>query len=337
MTATWMVRAGRGGRFFDDFRGRSMVAIGWHEMGNMGTLKTRERFLDAVRAAYPNHTGQAVIMDGGQLYRFVEEFSPGDRVVTYDPRARSYLCGQITGAYEHDPAEESQGLLNRRQVNWAREVSRDDLSESARNSLGAISTIFRISDDVAAELWSDTRRQPVPASKPDEETANDATSPAASADDIAALANEAIKDRVAALSWQDMQELVAGLLRAMGYKTIVSPAGADRGKDIVASPDGFGFQEPRIIVEVKHRRGERMGSQEIRSFLGGRHPKDKGLYVSTGGFSKDAYYEAERANIPLHLLDFEGLVETILEYYPSLDEETKQLVPLRRLYWPIDK
>lgn len=78
----------------------------------------------------------------------------------------------------------------------------------------------------------------------------------------------------------------------MGYKTQVSPAGADRGKDIIASPDGFGFENPRIIVEVKHRR-EQMGSQQIRSFIGGRHKDDRGLYVSTGGFTKDARYEAD--------------------------------------------
>jgi restriction system protein len=47
-----------------------------------------------------------------------------------------------------------------------------------------------------------------------------------------------------------MQQLVAGILRAMGYKTQISPPGVDRGKDIVASPDGFGFEHPRIVVEV---------------------------------------------------------------------------------------
>jgi restriction system protein len=49
--------------------------------------------------------------------------------------------------------------------------------------------------------------------------------------------------------------------------------------------------EPRILVEVKHRSGQ-MGSKEIRSFkaiLTGH----KGLYVSTGGFSKEAKYQAE--------------------------------------------
>ena len=97
-----------------------------------------------------------------------------------------------------------------------------------------------------------------------------------------------------------MQELVAGILRAMGYKTLISSKGADRGKDIIASPDGFGFEHPRIVVEVKHRAGQ-MGSEKIRSFTGGRHKDDRGLYVSTGGFSKDAKYEAERANIPIML------------------------------------
>ena len=78
-----------------------------------------------------------------------------------------------------------------------------------------------------------------------------------------------------------------------------------------------------------------MGSQEIRSFLGGRHKDDKGLYVSTGGFTKDARYEAERASIPLSLMDIDELVEAVVDNYEALDNETRQLLPLRRLYWPI--
>jgi len=31
-----------------------------------------------------------------------------------------------------------------------------------------------------------------------------------------------------------------------------------------------------------------MGSQDIRTLLGGRHKDDRGLYVSSGGFSKEA-------------------------------------------------
>lgn len=135
------------------------------------------------------------------------------------------------------------------------------------------------------------------------------------------------------LDWEDMQELVAGVLRAMGYKTRISPSGSDRGKDIVASPDGLGFEDPRIVVEVKHRAAA-MGSQEIRSFLGGRHDNDRGLYVSTGGFTKDARYEAERARIQVTLMDLDDLVRSIIEHYERMDIDTQRLVPLRKLYWP---
>lgn len=151
--------------------------------------------------------------------------------------------------------------------------------------------------------------------------------------DMEMIAFEGIKDRINRLDWDEMQNLVAGVLRSMGYKTQVSPAGADRGKDIIASPDGFGFENPRIIVEVKHRR-EQMSSQQIRSFIGVRHKDDRGLYVSTGGFSKDARYEADRSTIPLTLWTLDDLVRALVENYEQVDIETKLLVPLKKTYLP---
>jgi restriction system protein len=151
--------------------------------------------------------------------------------------------------------------------------------------------------------------------------------------DVQARSLEFIKDRLSKLSWDQMQSLVAGLLRAMGYKTRISPAGPDRGKDIVASPDGFGFESPKIVVEVKHRKGQ-MSANEIRSFLGGRHKDDKGLYVSTGGFTKDAQYEADRSSIPTTLMDMDELAKAVAEYYDRFDAESRALLPLIRIYWP---
>jgi restriction system protein len=77
-----------------------------------------------------------------------------------------------------------------------------------------------------------------------------------------------------------------------------------------------------------------MGSPDIRSYLGGRHKDDRGLYVSTGGFSKDAKYEGDRAAIPLTLMDIDGLVDIIVEYYEQLDLPTRSLLPLTKIYWP---
>ena len=102
------------------------------------------------------------------------------------------------------------------------------------------------------------------------------------------------------LNWEEMQELIAGILRAMGLKTKISKRGPDRGKDIIASPDGLGLENPRIFVEVKHRTSQ-VDSKQIRSFIGALRQESKGLYVSTAGFSKDAYYEAERSVLPLQI------------------------------------
>ena len=81
-----------------------------------------------------------------------------------------------------------------------------------------------------------------------------------------------------------MERLVAGLLKAMGYCARVTPKGPDGGLDVIASPDALGLESPRIVAEVKHRKGA-MGAPAVRSFIGGLRAGDRGLYVSTGGAS----------------------------------------------------
>ncbi len=146
---------------------------------------------------------------------------------------------------------------------------------------------------------------------------------------------EFIKDRVMGLDADEMEVLVAGILGGMGYRARVSPKGRDRGVDIFASPDGLGLEQPRIFVEVKHRKGQRMGAPDIRSFLGGRRQGDSCLYVSTGGFTVEARMEAERSAIPLTLLTADDLVELLIKHYEKLEGDTKALVPLVKLYWPV--
>jgi restriction system protein len=77
-----------------------------------------------------------------------------------------------------------------------------------------------------------------------------------------------------------------------------------------------------------------MGSQELRSFLGGLRPGDRALYISTGGFSKDAKYEAERSNIPLTLIDLDDLTDLIALHYENFDSVGRGLLPLTKIYWP---
>ena len=49
-----------------------------------------------------------------------------------------------------------------------------------------------------------------------------------------------IEDAIAKLDWQQLQELVAGIIRAMGYKTIVSSPGPDGGSGYIRVPRRIG-------------------------------------------------------------------------------------------------
>ena len=184
-----------------------------------------------------------------------------------------------------------------RQVEWIGEILRDDLSIKTKNALGAWQAIFSLKDEEINEIMSLLEGKMIQAEKEEkskEELDN-------IFEDYLGKAHEFIKDKILKLDWEEMQELVAGILRAMGYKTVVSKKGPDMGKDIVASPDGLGLEEPRIKVEVKHRKGS-MGRQDITSFTEGLRGQ-KGIYVSTGGFTKNAKFEADRSTTPITLIN----------------------------------
>lgn len=330
-TTMWMVRAGERAWRFEDFENGSLISIGWEATGSLAEARTREDFYRRVEQAYPEAKKAWVPNAAGQTFRFVREVKNGDAVLTYNPAERVYLVGKVVGDYQYKP-DASEDQPHQRVVEWRGRVSRDALSVATRNSLGSILTLFVVPPEAAREIEAalsgkQAKADPIATSVEAAEQEEDLYK------DIQAKAFEFIKDKVSELDWEDMQELVAGLLRAMGYKTRISPSGSDRGKDIVASPDGLGFEDPRIVVEVKHRTAA-MGSQEIRSFLGGRHDNDKGLYVSTGGFTKDARYEAERGRIPVTLMDLDDLVRALLEHYEGMDIDMQRLIPLRKLYWP---
>lgn len=233
----------------------------------------------------------------------------------------------------------------RRRVQWHAEVSRDDLSEAARNSLGSISALFRIRGPAETEILalSEGAEAPTPVLEELVETlgADDAAvgadarlSAPPTAQDLTDQAVELMKDRVAALSPGAMEDFVAGRLRALGYRTIVAPRGPDRARDILATPDPLGLEDPRIHVEVKHRRG-RADPAMLRGFLGGRGSGDRRVFVSTSGFIRGAKYEAERAAIPMRAMTLDGLVRLLIAHHATVDTETRTMVPPRRINRPI--
>ncbi len=149
MTAQlWVVRAGKGARYVDNFLEDSYIAVGFEDLAPDDLSLTSETALRA-RATDPRFR-----IFANQLGNFAYHMNVGDVVVV--PRVthkhRDYLVARVTGPYRHVAAAR-ESCHHQRAVQWLGKFNRDALSPAASNTMGAISTIFRPSA-VEAELRS---------------------------------------------------------------------------------------------------------------------------------------------------------------------------------------
>lgn len=148
---------------------------------------------------------------------------------------------------------------------------------------------------------------------------------------------QALREITAYLTEMDpyhLQDLVAALLEAMGYYVSwVSPAGKDRGLDIIAWNDPLGTKPPRIKVQVK-RRQDSIAVEELRSFMSLVNEDEVGIFVTTGGFTRDAdelSRSQERRKITL--INRQTLVDLWVEYNDRLEKDKRNLLPLKPIYF----
>ncbi|MDP9911931.1 restriction system protein [Variovorax boronicumulans] len=135
-----------------------------------------------------------------------------------------------------------------------------------------------------------------------------------------------------AMNPYDFQDLVADLLRAMSFHvTWVSPPGKDGGIDILAWPDALGTRPPRIKVQVK-RQLQAVSVDGLRSFMALLGDDDIGLFVCTGGFTKDAETEARtQEKRRIRLIGLEKLFDLWDEHYEKLTDQARRRLPLRSI------
>ena len=311
--------------FFID---KSCVALGWDKLAEDLSQKSTAALKKDLLRAYPERE-TAINIWASYFEKFIHKIQIGDMVLTYNSSERNYLLGEITGQYQYNPKMYFLGQYwpHIRKTKWnPKPIARDILSQNTKNSLGTTLTLSELQQDQVREIL-------LLLEKPS--SAKETTLDTKEENSIGIEeAFERLKDKIMSLDSDQMEKLLKEILNAMGYIAEQTPKGPDRALDVFASKDGLGLEDPRIFVEVKHRKGK-MGSKEIRQFLGSRKEADKCLYVSTGGFTKDAHYEAERSNVPLTLVDIDKLASIIERYYDNFSAEGRTLLPLKKTYLPL--
>ena len=157
---------------------------------------------------------------------------------------------------------------------------------------------------------------------------------ALSVEEVEELAWGQIQELVSAINPYEFQDLVADLLKAMGYFIYwVAPPGKDGEIDIIAYNDPLGAVGPRVKVQVKHKIGQSIPVEPLRAFMSVIGVDEIGLFVSSGGFTSNAREESRsQEKRKITLIDLESLMELWIEFYPKLSQEARQRLPLKPIY-----
>ncbi len=145
-------------------------------------------------------------------------------------------------------------------------------------------------------------------------------------------ARDGIRKYIISKSPYEFQDLVAALLRAMGYHTpFVAPKGKDGGIDIIAYLDPLGAQTPRIKVQVKHKPETAIGASDVRALSGVLKTGDIALFVTSGTYSTDARNAASGNDKFIRLIDGDEFIEMWQEYYDKMSDDDKNMLTLKRI------
>lgn len=133
----------------------------------------------------------------------------------------------------------------------------------------------------------------------------------------------------------EFQDMVAALLRGMGYYTpFVAPKGKDGGIDIIAYQDPLGARSPRIKCQVKHRLDSPSTVKEVRELVGVMAKEGEiAIFVSSGGFSSDAKVFSRDSSTHVELIDLEKFIALWIDFYDKMVDEDKKLMPLRPVFF----
>ena len=296
-------------------------------MGDLGNIDAnRDAFKEKYTQIYPDAKKGSIATGAGMLYRFCHEIQVGDYVVFPSKSNREVNIGVVESEYIYDSNQPE--YVQTRKVKWLQHLPRMVFSQGALYEIGSAMSLFSVknyADEFLSVLDKDFMKNY--SSDSEDESVG------ATADDIIEGTKDFIlKELSRQLKGYDLEGFVADLLRAMGYRTTISPQGGDSGIDITAYKDEL---PPRILVQVKSQDGD-IKETTIQSLKGAMREGDYGLFVTLSNYTKNAQKYLDSTPI-IRGINGTELVELILKYYDDLSDKYRKMIPLKQVYIPIAK
>lgn len=146
------------------------------------------------------------------------------------------------------------------------------------------------------------------------------------------LWEEELLEQLLQLQPEAFERLCQRILRESGFVQVeVTGRSGDGGIDGRGIIKIGGFLSFRIIFQCKRYAGS-VSSQQIRDFRGAMVGRaDKGLFMTTGTFTRDAKQEATRDGAPpIDLIEGDDLVEKMRELKIGINLKTEEIVEVNK-------
>lgn len=324
----WGIHAGALGEIDSKFLSKTKpcVAIGWDGVGDLSKISAdRESFKLQIVKAYPETKKGAIPTSAGMLYRFVHEIQVDDIIVYPSKLDKLIHIGRVSGPYEYSTGVDNN-YPNIRTVKWLKHIPRTKFSQGALYEVGSALSLFQVknySDEFFANLSGEITLEPE-----DEDV-----TVAKVAEEIVQTTRDFIAKKLTQeLKGHPFEQFIAHILNILGYRTRVSPEGADGGIDIMAHKDELGLEPPIIKVQVKSNDSD-ITPDKVQALYGNVTVGEYGLFIALNGFSKKAR-EFAKSKANLRIIDGDELIDILLQHYEQLDSKYKAIIPLKNVYIP---
>lgn len=330
----WLCRAGRVGEYEAKFLEDNRIYCTFSEVKiSMSSFKSKKDLQKHFEAGDKNIKPKTAVAWAGQCFTFANTMNVGDWVILPSKTSPAIHVGEIVSTYEFD-GESEENFRHFHSVNWfAPNFPKLHFEQDIIFSFGAAMTICQIKQE--ERIKNIVKQHNNVAVKENVKSIVDDES--YHQRDIEVDAIEEITTWIIQHNkGHELADIVAAILRAKGFTTYISPKGADKGVDILASNGNLGFSSPKICVQVKSSDGavDRMVLDQLVGAMANFNA-DYGLLVSWSGFKSSVINETAAQFFKVRLWTHIEVVNELLMCYDKLDEKMKERIPLKRI-WTLD-
>lgn len=338
--ALWLARAGAHGEYESHFFDENRIYLTWEDLpDDLSAAGDYEAIRRVLQQIYPDNLPRQIGNYSGQVWAFVLGMNVGDWVVVPKKQKSTIAIGEIKSNYSYqnniDPL-----YRHYREVRWLNmDIPRSAFDQDLLYSFGAFMTICQIQRNDAEKrvrAMALTNWTSAPEQITTLPTQQGLAPPALSEPffDIEQLARDQIaKQIIQKFKGHGMAMLVEAVLKAKGFTTFRSPEGPDKGIDILAGSGPFGFDSPKICVQVKS--GDTPADRpELTQLVGAMQTvnADQGLFVSWSDFKQTVYKEVPSQFFKVRLWNQNVLIKEIQDNYDKLDQDIRAELPLKQIW-----